>query len=57
LGEDAPHKRLFGVLVLVGQVLDDAPEVAVSAVFHVEVQVLADLEVFAVVVADDVRVP
>lgn len=40
LGEDAPDKRFLGILVLEGEVADDSAEVTVSAVLHVEVQVL-----------------
>jgi high-affinity nickel permease len=57
LAEDAPHKALLRVHAAVGQVLDDAAQVAVAAVLHVEVQVLALLEVFAVVVGYNVGMP
>lgn len=40
LAEDAPHKLLFAHLVLVLEVTDDAPQIAISAVFHVQMQVL-----------------
>lgn len=54
LAEDAPDKAFLGSLTLHCEVLDDTTEVAVAAVLHVQVQVLADLEVFTVVVGDDV---
>jgi hypothetical protein len=40
LAEDAPHELLLADLILVLQVADDAPEIAIPAVFHVQVQVL-----------------
>jgi hypothetical protein len=40
LTEDAPHELLLTHLVLVFQVADDAPQVAIPAVLHVQVQVL-----------------
>lgn len=54
LGEYGPDKFLLGKLVLVLEILDDATEVAVATVFHVEMQILRGLEMFALVVADDV---
>jgi hypothetical protein len=56
LAEDAPDKLLFTHLVLVLQVTDDAPQVAVSAVLHVEVKVLGCLDVVAFEVGDNVWV-
>ena len=56
LAEDGPDELLVGELVLVLEVLDDAAEVAVAAVLHVQVQVLRGLQVLALVVADDVWV-
>jgi hypothetical protein len=56
LAEDAPHKLLLAHLVLVLQVPDDAPQVAVAAVFHVQVKVLRGLDVVTLEVGDDVRV-
>jgi hypothetical protein len=56
LAEDAPHKLLLAHLVLVLQVADDAAQVAVPAVLHVQVQILRDLDVVALEVGDDVRV-
>lgn len=56
LAEDAPDKAFLGPLTLHCEVLDDTAEVAVAAVLHVQVQVLADLEVFTVVVGNDVGV-
>lgn len=54
LTEDAPDKALLGPLSLELEVLDDATEVTVAAVFHVQMQVLADLEMLAVVVGHNV---
>lgn len=54
LRKDAPHKRLLSILVLLLQLLDDPTEISITAVFHVQVQILGRLEVFAVVVADNV---
>ena len=56
LAEDAPDKLLLANLVLVLQVSNDTSEVAVSAVFHVEVEVLRCLDVVAFEVGDDVGV-
>lgn len=56
LAKDAPNKAFLGSLALKLQVLDDSTKVSVATVFHVQVQVLARLEVFAVVVGDDVGV-
>jgi hypothetical protein len=54
LAEDAPDELLLAQLVLVLQIADDAPEVAVPAVFHVQVQVLGRLDVVALEIRDDV---
>lgn len=54
LAEDAPDEAFLSSLALEREVLDHAAEIAVAAVLHVEVEVLADLEVLAVVVGDDV---
>jgi hypothetical protein len=54
LAEDAPDKLLLAHLVLVLQVPDDTSEVAIAAVFHVEVQVLRCLDVITFEVGDDV---
>lgn len=56
LAEDAPHKLLVADLVLVLQLADDAAQVAVAAVLHVQVQVLAGLDVVALKVGHDVGV-
>ena len=56
LAEDAPDKLLLAHLVLVLEVADDASEVAVSTVFHVEVEVLRGLDVVALEVGDNVWV-
>lgn len=56
LAEDAPDKFLLAHLVLVLQVADDASQISVAAVFHVQVQVLARLDVVALEVRDDVGV-
>lgn len=56
LREGVPDKGLGGALALVLEVLDDTAEVTAAAVLHVQVQLLLGLEVFAVVVADDVGV-
>ena len=57
LAEDAPHKFLLAHEVFVLQVADDASQVAIAAVLHVQVQVLARLDVVALEVGDDVGVP
>lgn len=56
LGEYTPDKGLLGILILDRQVADHPAEVAIAAVFHVEVQVLGGFEVLAMVVADNVWV-
>lgn len=56
LTEDAPDKRLASTLALVLQISNDPSKISISAVFHVQVQVLARLEVLAVVVLHDVVV-
>lgn len=56
LAEDAPDELLLAHLVLVLQVADDASQVAVAAVLHVQMQVLARLDVVALEVGDDVGV-
>jgi len=56
LAEDAPHKLLLAHLVLVLEVADDTAEVAVAAVFHVQVKVLGCLDVVALKVGDNVGV-
>ena len=56
LTEDAPDKRLASTLALVLQISNDPSKISVPAVFHVQVQVLARLEVLAVVVLHDVVV-
>ena len=57
LAEDAPDEALGSSLTLVLQVLDHTAEVAVAAILHVQVEILADLEMLAVVVGDNVWVP
>jgi hypothetical protein len=56
LSEHAPHKALFRVLFLDLKVFDDATEISISTIFHIEVEVLSGLQVFSVVVSDDVWV-
>lgn len=56
LAEDAPDKRLGRPLPLVLEVPDDSPKISIPTIFHVQVQVLTRLEVFPVVVLDDVVV-
>jgi hypothetical protein len=56
LAEDAPDKLFIRVFAVVLELLDDAPEVAIAAVLHVQVEVLRRLEVLALVVPDDIRV-
>lgn len=56
LAEYAPNEALLRPLTLEGEVLDHPTEVAVAAVLHVQVQILGDLQVFTVVVGDDVGV-
>lgn len=55
LAEDAPHELLLAHLVLVLEVSDDAPQIAVSTVLHVEMQVLGGFDVVPLEVGDDVR--
>lgn len=56
LTEDAPNKALLRSLSFVLQVLDHSSEVAISAVLHVQVKILAGFEVLTMVVGDDVGV-
>ena len=56
LAEDAPYELLLAHLVLVLEVTNDAPEVAIAAVFHIQVQVLRCLDVVALEVGYDVWV-
>jgi len=56
LGKGAPDKRFLRILILLRQITDHPAQVAISAVFHVEVKVLRGFEVLAMVVADDVWV-
>jgi hypothetical protein len=56
LTEDAPDERLRSPLALVLEVPDDPAQVPVPTVFHIQVQVLARLEVLSVVVLNDVVV-
>lgn len=56
LGQNTPNKLLFRIFVRGLEVLDDHAQVTAPAVFHVEIQVLRGLEVFSVVVGDDVGV-
>lgn len=57
LREYAPDKSLLGELILSDKVPDQLAEISTTTVFHVQVQVLSVLEMVAVVVCDDVRVP
>lgn len=54
LCKDLPDKLLFGVAIPIFQLLDVSAEVAIPTVLHVEVEVMARLEMFAVAVLDDV---
>lgn len=56
LAENTPYEALLCSLPLVLQVLNHSSEVAVPAVLHVQVKVLAGFEVLAVVVGDDIGV-
>lgn len=56
LAKYAPHETLLSSLALVLQVLYDSTEIAVAAILHVKMQVLAEFEMLAVVVGDDVGV-
>jgi hypothetical protein len=56
LAEDTPDELLLAHLVLVLEVADDAPQVAIAAVFHVQVKVLGNLDVVALEVCDNVGV-
>lgn len=56
LTEDAPNEALLSSLALELQVLDDSAKVSIATVLHIQVQVLARFQVFAVVVGDDIGV-
>lgn len=56
LREYSPHEFFLGVLLGVNEVLDDLPEVATSAILHVDEEILGGFEMFAVVVGDNVGV-
>jgi hypothetical protein len=55
LRKDAPNKLLFSILVFVFQPLDHLSQITVAAIFHVQVEVLSDFEMFALVVLNDIR--
>jgi hypothetical protein len=57
LAKDAPYKLLLANLVLVLEVSDDAPQIAIATVFHVQMQVLGGLDVVPLKVCDDVGMP
>lgn len=54
LRENAPDELLVGELALSLEALDDLAEIAIAAVFHVDVKVVRRLKVHAVDVLDDV---
>ena len=54
LGEDAPNKTFGGILLLRLQVQYCPPKVSIAAIFHVKMKILADLEVLAVVIGNNV---
>lgn len=56
LPKDTPDKGFGRSLTLVLEIPNNPAEISISAVFHVQVQVLARLEVFSVVVLDNVVV-
>ena len=56
LAKDAPDKLFLADLVLVLKVANDAPEVAIATVLHVQVQVLRYLDMVALEVRNDVGV-
>lgn len=56
LAEDAPDKAFLRSLALVLQVFDYSTEVTIPAVLHVKMKVLADFQVLAVIIGDDVGV-
>ena len=57
LAEDAPHELLLADLVLALQVADDPAQIAIAAIFHVQMQILRGLDVVALEVGHDVGVP
>lgn len=56
LRQNTPNELLLRIFVNLLKVLDDHAQISTTAVFHVQIQILAGLEVFAMVVSDDVRV-
>ena len=52
LRKDPPHELLFSVLAGSFQVLDDGSQVTTTAILHVDVEVLAVLQMFSMEVAD-----
>lgn len=54
LAEYAPDEALGRTLVLVLEILDNTAKVTITAVLHIQMQILAHLEMFSVVVCDDV---
>lgn len=54
LAENAPNEALLSALALELQVLDDPTKVSVSTILHVQMQVLAELQMLSVVVGDNV---
>lgn len=56
LGEDTPHIFLLGELVLRNERLDDLAQVPTIAVLHVDVKFLGCLEMFPMVIPDNIWV-
>lgn len=51
-----PYELLCRKLAGRLQILDDCPQVSAATVFHIDVQVLAVLQMFSMEIADDVGV-
>lgn len=56
LAKDAPDKALLRMLSRALEVVNHLPQVSVAAILHIQVQILAALEMLSMVVSDDVGV-
>lgn len=54
LRKDRPDEILLGILVVLGQFLDQSPQISIPTILHVQMQVRTCLDVFSTLVLDDV---